>query len=283
MNIAVFADVHGRILLAFVLCARWEKTTGEKIDLILQAGDLGAFPDMASLDKATKRHAEADVTELGFMQHFTTRSAETTSLLSSTTCNLIFVRGNHEAHEWLDALEQQARGPLFSVDAYQRLYCLKTGVPYTHTVGDEQITILGIGRIGQRGNTLKPEHIQPHEQKKLQGLGDVPIDVLLTHDMPSGASHRSAGMAEITTTLEQYQPRYHFYGHIGGDCTEGIADNGMTRYCKLADLEWYGASQLVHAGSMAILRWSGPDRHTLTVLDESWLSEYSAHTWRYVK
>lgn len=41
MNIAVFADVHGRILLAFKLCARWEKETGEQIDLILQAGDMG--------------------------------------------------------------------------------------------------------------------------------------------------------------------------------------------------------------------------------------------------
>ena len=42
MNIAIFADLHGRILLAFKLCARWQKETGEQIDLILQAGDLGA-------------------------------------------------------------------------------------------------------------------------------------------------------------------------------------------------------------------------------------------------
>ena len=44
MNIAVFADVHGRILLTFMLCARWEQETGQRIDLILQAGDLGSFP-----------------------------------------------------------------------------------------------------------------------------------------------------------------------------------------------------------------------------------------------
>ncbi|GCE21451.1 hypothetical protein [Dictyobacter kobayashii] len=41
MNIAVFADLHGRLLLAFQLCARWQRETGEHIDLILQAGDLG--------------------------------------------------------------------------------------------------------------------------------------------------------------------------------------------------------------------------------------------------
>ncbi len=70
MNIAVFADVHGRILLAFLLCARWEQETGQRIDLILQAGDLGAFPDSAALDKATRRFASADPTELGFMTDF---------------------------------------------------------------------------------------------------------------------------------------------------------------------------------------------------------------------
>jgi hypothetical protein len=66
MNIAVFADLHGRIRLCFMLCERWERESGEKIDLVLQAGDLGAFPDMSRLDKATIRHAEKDPTELGF-------------------------------------------------------------------------------------------------------------------------------------------------------------------------------------------------------------------------
>ena len=70
MNIAVFADLHGRVLLAFQLCARWERETGEKIDLILQAGDLGAFPDMSRLDKATRRYIEKDPTERGFLDHF---------------------------------------------------------------------------------------------------------------------------------------------------------------------------------------------------------------------
>src|SRR5579884_1561812 len=276
MNIAIFADVHGRILLAFVLCARWEKETGEKIDLILQAGDLGTFPDKASLDRATVRHAEEDATELGFMHYFVGKSAEATHVLSRTTCDLVFVRGNHEAHQWLDALEQKARGPLFSVDVYQRLWCLKTGVPYTHTVGDEQITILGIGRTGQRGNTLKPEHIQPYEQQKLEQLGTIPIDVLLTHDMPPGINSRSIGMIEISAALERYKPAYHFYGHIGGACHEGTASNGVTHYCKLADLEFQGVDKLVHPGSMAILRWSDPQHHSFTVLDEPWLKEYSA-------
>ena len=67
MNIAVFADVHGRILLAFKLCARWQRETGRRVDLILQAGDLGAFPDLARLDRATLKHAGDGPTELGFL------------------------------------------------------------------------------------------------------------------------------------------------------------------------------------------------------------------------
>jgi hypothetical protein len=39
VNIAIFSDLHGRILLAFALCARWQRESGERIDLILQAGN----------------------------------------------------------------------------------------------------------------------------------------------------------------------------------------------------------------------------------------------------
>src|SRR5215472_2361742 len=92
MNIAVFADIHGRILLAFKLCARWEQETGERLDLILQAGDMGIFPEVSRLDKATIRFAEQDPTELGFMKNFVEYDDETAAVLAQTMCNLVFVR-----------------------------------------------------------------------------------------------------------------------------------------------------------------------------------------------
>ncbi len=101
MNIAIFADIHGKILLAFKLCARWEKETSEKLDLILQAGDLGAFPDEARLDKATIKHARSDPTEPGFLNNFLRPQPDTASALAQTTCNLIFVPGNHADQPWL--------------------------------------------------------------------------------------------------------------------------------------------------------------------------------------
>jgi hypothetical protein len=88
MKIAVFADVHGRILLCFKLCARWQRETGEQLDLILQAGDLGVYPDRARLDKATIRHAERDPSELGFLDDFAAYRAEVAAVLAETRCPL---------------------------------------------------------------------------------------------------------------------------------------------------------------------------------------------------
>src|SRR5215213_936056 len=98
MNIAIFADIHGRILLCFKLCARWERETGEQIDLVLQAGDLGAYPDLQRLDRATIKHARTDPSELGFATSFAEWHGEIAEVLSNTSFPLIFVRGNHEDH-----------------------------------------------------------------------------------------------------------------------------------------------------------------------------------------
>jgi len=295
MNIAVFADLHGRILLAFKLCARWERETGERLDLILQAGDVGIFPDPTRLDKATLRYAQQDPTELGFLKDFVIYDEKVAAVLAQTSCNLICVRGNHEDHRWLDTREMQESGPIFSVDVYQRLYCLKTGVPYIYTTGNEQLAVLGIGRVGPRSEEVKDTNIQPYEQVQLKKLGATTVDVLLTHDMPAGASARhvrsrnmpeglatrNRGMEEISLALEQYQPRYHFYGHVGGDCLQGVGEHS-TQFCKLADLEWHGAGQVVHPGSMAILRWANNTMHSLNVVRDDWYKEYTANTWLYI-
>ncbi len=286
MNIAVFADLHGRILLCFKLCAHWEQETGEKIDLILQAGDLGAYPAEARLDRATIKHASRDPTELGFLNDFAHYQPEAASILDQTTCNLIFVRGNHEDHQWLTMLERRADAPIFPVDAYQRLYCLKTGVPYTFSRDSEAITILGIGRIGPpaKANHDKPKHLQPYEQERLAQLENPAPDVLLTHDSVKGAIYPESGLDEIRLALDRYRPSYHFFGHYGGPCRQGIDVNGKTHFCKLADLAWDRNSpeKIIEPGAMGLLRWKNAAEHRFEVVDQPWLKEYSAFTWRYI-
>jgi len=286
VNIAVLADVHGRILLTFKLCARWQRETGRRVDLILQAGDLGAFPDRARLDRATLKHAEHDPTELGFLDDFARYRPETAAVLDETTCPLVFVRGNHEDHAWLDELEQAATGPAFPVDAYGRILCLRSGMPYTVSVGTNAVSILGIGRIGPptgEQQSQKATYIQAHETERLLGLGKTSFDVLLTHDAARNAVTPGYGMEEIRLILDAYRPQHHFYGHTGQPFTRRLDANGTTLSCKIADLHWDMGMRggLLPSGAMGILRWDGPDDHAFDAVDESWLRDYSAYTWRY--
>lgn len=288
MNIAVFADVHGRILLAFTLCARWERETGERIDLMLQAGDLGVYPEMTSLDKATQRHAQADATELGFSEHFLRHDVEVAALLARTSCDLVFVRGNHEDHAWLDAREAQSIGPIFPIDAYRRIWCLKTGEPYTFRSGDtETITVVGVGRVGApvgEREVRKAKYIQQNELERIYELDEQQFDVLLTHDAAHDDMSLGFGVEEIRLLLDQAKPAYHFFGHYGGSCLVRPDRNGSTLSCKLADLHWdpTDRGKRLEAGSMGILRWRHRNDYTFEVIDAPWLREYTAHTWRYV-
>ncbi len=284
MNIAIFADVHGRILLALKLCARWQQETGEALDLILQAGDMGIYPSMDRLDSATLRYAQREPTELGFMQDFRKRddASPVAATFAALDCPFVFVRGNHEDQDYLDRLERAASGPTFAVDAYGRLLCLKTGEPLVVTGRDgSSLSVLGIGRIGptsERQRVIKDTHIQPAETAKL-GRVKGHTDVLLTHDAPPRGE---MGIPAMRAVLDRMQPRYHFYGHIGGPLAEGTDVNGTTHFCKLADLEWHEAGKVVRAGSMAILRWQGSAASTLEIIDAPWFRAYTAHTWRHV-
>jgi len=55
------------LALLYAVLGRWQGETGRSIDLVLQVGDLGAFPD-ARVDRATNRHAARDHEERGFME-----------------------------------------------------------------------------------------------------------------------------------------------------------------------------------------------------------------------
>lgn len=286
MNIAVFADVHGRILLCFLLCARWQQETGERIDAIFQAGDLGAYPTEAGMDRATIRHGRNDPTEFGFAMDFADYHEDVARTLERTTCPLIFVRGNHEDHAWLDALERQSNeaDALFPIDAYQRISCLKTGLPYCLRTGAESLTVLGIGRIGAPiGETkaAKPKYLQMYEMERLYTLDTPSFDVLLTHDVPPDSGERSHGMEEIRLLLDAYKPRYHFYGHTEGPFQERLDRNGVTISCRMADLSWqHGTEGRLPPGVMGILRWHSRDEASFEAVDAPWLDECRVWNWR---
>ncbi|HEU5376293.1 MAG TPA: metallophosphoesterase [Ktedonobacteraceae bacterium] len=269
MQIGVFGDVHGQILLIFQLAARWQQENGQELDLLLQVGDLGVFPDMAHLDRSTRRHSTFFPDSLGFLQYFTTTDSSVATTLNETHCPLVFVRGNHEDHVWLDTLEQQTPAPVFPIDVYQRVYCLKTGVPYLFTRGGETITLLGIGRIGRPAAARKdrPRYLQPDEQLRLDQVEAAPIDVLLTHDSARDQIYVGSGSEEIDRICVHLHPTYHFFGHYGGPCQyERVESTGTLRY-KLAGLhpDYHTPEQTIQAGAMGLLSWHGRDQHTFTI------------------
>lgn len=274
MYLSVFGDLHGHILPALTWCIRWQQKTGRQLDLIVQVGDLGVFPERTRLDRATRRHSEHNSSVLGFQEYFTTARPEVEAILSALRCDLLFVRGNHEDHVWLDALEEQTTGPRFPVGAYHRLWCLKTGVPYTLQQGNETLTILGIGRIGQpaAAKKMKPHFIQLAEQRRLDQLGESPIDLLLTHDAARDAIYPGSGSLEIAQTLRRHRPHYHFFGHYGGPVRSHVDANDITHSYKLADFigEALFGEYEPAAGTMGILHWHNRQEHTFALLDASW-------------
>lgn len=287
MNIAVFADIHGRILLCFKLVDRYQRETGRHIDLILQCGDMGIFPDLSKLDKATLRYAEKDGTELGFFNDFVQPRDDIIGILSRTDSDLICVRGNHEDHDHLDSLENLSDSPIFSVDCYKRIYVMKTGVPYTFEKEAERITMLGIGRVGpteSKQDTEKAKYIQGFEKKRLNELGRFDIDVLVTHDSAKNFVAPGFGMEEIRVCLNKFKPRYHFYGHTGKPYEIRQDTNGFTKAVKVSDFEWQESekSGVLKSGCLGVLEWQDPDSHKLEIITERWLSEYTRYTWKYI-
>lgn len=287
MNVAVFSDVHGKVLLCFRLVERYQLETGQHIDLILQCGDMGIFPDLLKLDKATVRHAKKDGTELSFHKYFTEPRKDVEEILSETDCNLICVRGNHEDHAFLDNLEQETGETLFPVDCYKRIYVLKSGALHSFVSGNSQLDLLGIGRVGPplgETETKKAKYIQEYEKEQLSKLREINVDILLTHDSAKDFINTGFGMEEIRMCLDTYKPVYHFFGHTGKYSERKVDSNGFTISVKLSDLKWEedNRGKVLKLGCFGILRWKNPRDHCLEIVEDNWLREYTHHTWTYL-
>src|SRR4051812_18591367 len=127
----IFGDLHGRILPAFRLALRWEREHGLRLAGLLQVGDLGYFPDLARLDKATARQAAADPLELG--THLIAEPNREADAVFHGEAGppppLWFTAGNHEDFLALSERDRDGgrRAASFAVDAYGFVRCLRDG------------------------------------------------------------------------------------------------------------------------------------------------------------
>ncbi len=317
IRVAIFADIHGKFLLPFKLVDRFQKLTGHKVDLILQCGDMGAFPDKTNMDKATLRHAKNDRDELGFIDDFVDSKIEIREFLDKLNIDMLCVRGNHEDHEFLDELEQVAKKndeAAFSIDAYKRIWVCRSGVPIivskntniessnSRTLKSELsiadiiaqkahntkistdatiLSIVGVGRIGDNKGRPHLQFIQDYERQVLQKLAKSrpDFDILISHDKSSD-SQRGYGAQEIEQLLDQIPFTYHFYGHTGEAYNQITAENGITSSIKIKELEFNNSGQL-DKGCMIILEKSVSDISISSVplVD---IIDFHKNTWRFM-
>jgi hypothetical protein len=273
----VFGDLHGRILPAFRLAAAWARENGCRIAGLLQVGDLGYFPDLSRLDKATRRHAADDPLELGTLA-VSERSEEADRVFAEEAVPeaLWFTAGNHEDHAALDAL---AHGDVFAVDAYHRVRCIRDGhvarLPGRLRVG----ALWGIDGQAPVRRRHAPSRSLIRAASGVR-LACSAFDVLLTHDSPLGALIPNAGSQEIVDVIKAAQPAFAFFGHHKGRGRQVEGDFGKTQVFHLAGMELRQSGQYAEEGSVGILRWGG-EAGSFAYVDPAWLRSFTRHNWRY--
>lgn len=279
MRVAVFSDIHSKILLPFKLVDLYQKETGNKIDFILQCGDMGAYPNIENLDKATIKHAQYDRDELGFHDDFTKTNQNIKAFLDELNINMICVRGNHEDHDFLDNLEKEnSQNSLFPIDVYERVFVCRSGLEQKLETENEVLNFVGIGRIGDRKGRTEKRFIQEYERKEIKKLLKTKdtFDILITHDKDDSQS--GYGMTEIREILDNVIFHYHFYGHTGEAFKQETDFNGITQSIKVKELE-FNESGILEKGCMVILTKENGELSIETV-DQKLTNKMTKFNWK---
>lgn len=281
MRLAIFADVHGKLLLPFKLVDLYQQQTGKKIDFILQCGDMGAYPDIHNLDKATLRHARQNRDELGFHDDFIRGNKDIRQLLDRLNIDMICVRGNHEDHDFLDRLEQEnSHLTRFPIDIYNRIFVCRSGVKQELRTAHEVVQLVGIGRIGDAKGRTDKRFIQEYEQREVKKMlkSSGYIDILITHDKDD-SSQRGYGMKAIREVLDQVPVHYHFYGHTGEPFRKDLDTNGITLTVKVSELE-FGPSGILPEGCMLILEHQPDGFSPLEDVGQRFTNQLTQYNWK---
>jgi Icc-related predicted phosphoesterase len=277
----VFGDLHGRILPAFRFATFVAQEMGAGFDGLLQVGDLGYFPDVSRLDKATLRHAKDDPSELGALD--VVQASEVADwVFEHPLCpeTMWFIPGNHEDYHVLNRLAQTAhRERDFVVDAYCKIRCIKNGSTVTLPGGLTVGGLWGIDGTGGDRRKKLPDGAYLSESKATQLLGQ-DFEVLLTHDSAIDAKRVNCGSQLIRDVIELKQPRFAFFGHYHGDGSE-VEPIRESRLFHLSGFELHGRDGTVDLGSVGLIEKSEA-KLTFQWLDESLLKQFSRHNWKHV-
>jgi Icc-related predicted phosphoesterase len=217
MIVAIFGDVHGNLPGMYDLCKCWEQDNKQRIDLILQTGDMGLWSSLEHKDKATRplrgrsrtrKHFARDDSELAAAAYL---SGEKTAPIETW-----FIHGNHEDFSLLSQKEGGA------IDPSGRIIFLASGAVREFRKEEDSLQVAALGGMEYRFGKypipskervqkyLYPpclEHLRREKPK---------VDVLLLHDAPLNKGLQNkfpTGSKRLTELIEAMQPRFVFYGH----------------------------------------------------------------------
>jgi hypothetical protein len=277
----VFGDLHGRVLPAFRLALVWQREHEERVAGLLQVGDLGYFPDLGRLDRATRKHARNDDLELGVLQ-VVYRNEEADRLFAEPDLPspLWFTPGNHEDHEALEMLIHGAgcTADDFPVDYYQQIRCIRDGHVVETLPGGLRVGALwGIDDEAPRcrRNTPLPARIKRRSANQLRARA---FDVLLSHDSPRDAVFEESGSEAISTVLDTARPPFAFFGHYHGEAQRREGPWPATEVYHLVGLEFRGRGGSAEQGSVGVLRWRDGVGN-FEYVEPSWLQTITRWNW----
>lgn len=282
MNIAVVGDVHGHLALMYGILGDWQYESGQRIDLIVQLGDLGAFTSASKLDQATKRYAERDPEELGFAEY---AGPSPPSTLLDPRPPLVFIPGNHEDFGLIENAGKSVDAGLATFPLTQdgAIRVLRSGMVYDHNADDGSVRIAGISGVGTKDNKKsihRMAHLDEASAIELAELGPRAFDILISHDAPSGLTEGPPGSEALRLVIEEVQPALAFFAHydwIGEDQIGTTIVTGLG--CCSYDVKKPVDDWPVQQGGFAMLNGSG-GAWNVERLAPAWLQTATRRSWR---
>ncbi len=230
--VCAVGDSHGHLDDMYRIVEALEREVEREVDLVVQVGDFGAWPDPERLDEATRRHGGAG----DFPRWMATRRAAPRPT--------VFIPGNHEDFGWL-----MERGAGEVLPGLQFL-------PWAGVVERGGLKIGGLGGCySPRSYAMKSlsgarrRHYCRSEVRALSRVGR--LDLLLLHDAPAGRfsdirpewprswTTKAEGLTEI---IESTRPRLCLHGHLHGRFErvhDGVPITGLTA------VPWAGCALLL--------------------------------------
>jgi hypothetical protein len=207
--ICAAGDIHGAIGRLYDDVLAFETRLGVRFDWVLHVGDFGIWPDPQKIDRGTRNHDGA-----GDFSEWLAASRRAPR-------RTVFIKGNHEDFEWLDAQKD--------AEVLPGLIHLRNGCKIDlDGARRERVCVGGVGGCygpsdyARRSSTLQGYAKRHYTHDEVDRLAATQcLDIVLTHDAPAGVrfeSHRRGGgyvsqAAGLDGLLARSRPRVCFFGH----------------------------------------------------------------------